>query len=138
MFRLTALLAVAATALALVASIGAAPAAPVKLKGSVGPGTTIVLKKGSSKVSTLKRGRYTFVVSDRSSEHNFRIKGPVSRQITSISRDRDEDGHAHAEARALHVRLRPTRRLHEGQLPRQVARTTGARSVATWPHSFFS
>jgi plastocyanin len=85
MIRLTALLAVAATALALVASIGAAPAAPVKLKGFVGPGTTIVIKKGSSKVSTLKRGRYTFVVSDRSSEHNFRIKGPVSRQITSIS-----------------------------------------------------
>jgi plastocyanin len=85
MIRLTALLAVAATALALVASIGAAPAAPVKLKGSVGPGATIVLKKGASKVSTLKRGRYTFVVSDRSSDHNFRIKGPVSRQITSIS-----------------------------------------------------
>ena len=85
MFRLTALLAVAATALALVASIGAAPAASVKLKGTVGPGQTIVLKKGASKVSTLKRGRYTFVVSDRSSEHNFRLRGPVSRQITSIS-----------------------------------------------------
>src|SRR5262245_64431745 len=85
MIRLTALLAVAATALALVASIGAAPAAPVKLKGSVGPGETIVLKKGSSKVTSLKRGRYTFVVSDRSQEHNFRIRGPVSRQITSIS-----------------------------------------------------
>jgi len=85
MFRLTALLAVAATALALVASIGAAPAAPVKLKGFVGPGQTIALKKGSSKVSSLKRGRYTFVVSDKSSEHNFRLRGPVSRQITSIS-----------------------------------------------------
>ena len=85
MIRLTALLAVAATALALVASIGAAPAAPVKLKGFVGPGETIVLQKGSSKVTSLNRGRYTFVVSDRSSEHNFRIRGPVSRQITSIS-----------------------------------------------------
>ena len=85
MFRLTALLAVAATALALVASLGAAPAAPVKLKGFVGPGQTIVLKKGASKVTSLKRGRYTFVVSDRSQEHNFRIRGPVSRQITSIS-----------------------------------------------------
>ena len=42
MLRITALLAVAATALALVASIGAAPAAPVKLSGSVGPGETIV------------------------------------------------------------------------------------------------
>jgi plastocyanin len=85
MFRLTALLAVAATALALVASIGAAPAAPVKLKGFVGPGQTITLKKGASKVATLKRGRYTIVVSDRSSEHNFRLSGPVSRQITRIS-----------------------------------------------------
>ena len=85
MIRLTALLAVAATALGAVASIGAAPAAPVKLKGFVGPGETITLKKGASKVTTLKRGRYTFVVSDRSSEHNFRLRGPVSRQITSIS-----------------------------------------------------
>jgi plastocyanin len=88
MLRITALLAVAATALGLVASIGAAPArqaAPVKLKGSVGPGETIVLKKGASRVSSLKRGRYTFVVSDKSSEHNFRLRGPVSRQITSIS-----------------------------------------------------
>jgi hypothetical protein len=68
-----------------VASIGAAPAAPVKLKGSVGPGETIVLKKGSSRVSTLKRGRYTIAVSDRSSEHNFRLRGPVSRMITRIS-----------------------------------------------------
>jgi plastocyanin len=88
MIRLTALLAVAATALAAVASIGAAPArqaAPVKLKGFVGPGETIVLKKGASRVSSLKRGRYTFVVSDKSQEHNFRLRGPVSRQITSIS-----------------------------------------------------
>jgi plastocyanin len=88
MIRLTALLAVAATALAGVASIGAAPArqaAPVKLSGSVGPGETIVLKKGASRVSTLKRGRYTIVVKDRSAEHNFRIRGPVSRQISSIS-----------------------------------------------------
>jgi plastocyanin len=85
MIRLTALLAVAAAALGLVASIGAAPAAPVKLKGSLSPGETIVLKKGSSRVSTLKRGRYTIVVSDRSSEHSFRLRGPVSRMITSIS-----------------------------------------------------
>jgi hypothetical protein len=59
MLRLTALLAVAATALAVVASLGAAPTAPVKLKGSVGPGETIVLKKSSARVSTLKRGRYS-------------------------------------------------------------------------------
>ena len=85
MIRITALLAVAVTALALVASIGAAPTATVKLRGTVGPGETISLKKGTARVSTLKRGRYTIVVSDRSSEHNFRLRGPVSRMITSIS-----------------------------------------------------
>jgi hypothetical protein len=76
MIRLTALLAVAATALALVASIGAAPAAPVKLKGFVGPGTTIVLKKGSSKVSTLS------AAATRSSS------ATAPRSTTSGSRDR--------------------------------------------------
>jgi plastocyanin len=85
MVRLIALLAVAAAALALAASIGAAPATPGKLVGTVGPGPTITLKKGSTRVSTLKRGRYTFVVRDRSAEHNFRLRGPVGRMITSIS-----------------------------------------------------
>jgi plastocyanin len=85
MIRITALLGVAATALALATSLGAAPNATTKLRGAVGPGETIVLKKGSARVSTLKRGRYTIVVSDRSSEHNFHLRGPVSRMITSIS-----------------------------------------------------
>ena len=85
MLRLTALLAVAATALALVASIGAAPAAPAKLMGTVGPGSTISLKKGSSRVTTLKRGRYTFVIRDRSGEHNFHLRGPVGKMLTSIA-----------------------------------------------------
>jgi len=85
MFRLTALLAVAATALALVASIGAAPAAPAKLMGTVGPGATISLKKGSSRVTTLKRGRYTFVIRDRSGEHNFHLRGPSGKMLTSIA-----------------------------------------------------
>ncbi len=44
MIRFTALLAVAATALALVASLGAAPNATMKLNGSVCPGETITLK----------------------------------------------------------------------------------------------
>ena len=86
MIRLTALLAVAATALALVASIGAAPTAPMKLTGAVGPGETITMKKGSARVATLKRGRYTIVVNDRSDEHNFRLRGPgVNKQITGIA-----------------------------------------------------
>ena len=68
-----------------VASIGAAPAAPKKLTGAVGPSETISLKKGSSRVSVIPRGRYTIVVNDRSSEHNFHLRGPVSKTITSVS-----------------------------------------------------
>lgn len=45
MIRFTALLAVAVTALALVASIGAAPTATTKLRGTIGPGETITLKR---------------------------------------------------------------------------------------------
>ena len=100
MLRLTALLAVAATALGLVASIGAAPAAPQKLSGSVGPGETIVLKKGAARVKTLKAGRYTIVVRDRSSEHNFRLRGPVSRQISGI---------AQTGTRSITLKLKPGR-----------------------------
>jgi plastocyanin len=85
MIRIAALFAVAATALALVASIGAAPTATTTLKGTVGPSATISLKKGSARVSTLTRGRYTFVVSDRSAEHNFHLRGPVNKMITSVS-----------------------------------------------------
>jgi hypothetical protein len=85
MIRFTALLAVIGAALVGVASIGAAPTATKKLTGSVGPSETIVLKKGSSRVSTIPRGRYTIRISDRSSEHNFRLRGPVSKTITSVS-----------------------------------------------------
>ena len=79
MIRFTALLAVLGAALVGVASIGAAPGAPKTLSGSVGPSETIVLKKGSSRVSSIPRGRYTIVVRDRSSEHNFHVRGPVNR-----------------------------------------------------------
>ena len=85
MLRLSALLAVAATALALVASTAAAPAAPAKLTGTVGPGFTISLKKGSSRVTTLKRGKYPFVIRDRSEEHNFHLRGPSGKRHTSIA-----------------------------------------------------
>jgi hypothetical protein len=85
MIRFIALLAVAGAALAGVTSIGAAPGAAKKLTGSVGPAETIVLKKGSARVSSIPRGRYTLVVSDRSSEHNFHLRGPVNKVLTRIS-----------------------------------------------------
>jgi plastocyanin len=79
--RLTALIALAATALALA---GSTSAAPVKLTVTVGPGHTISLKKGSARVATLKRGTYRITVNDRSSEHNFHLRGPVSRMFSSV------------------------------------------------------
>jgi plastocyanin len=85
MIRILTLLAVAATGLTLAATTAAAPAAPVKLTGTVGPGFTISLKKGSAKVGTLKAGKYTFVISDKSNIHNFHLKGPVSKMFTSVS-----------------------------------------------------
>jgi plastocyanin len=59
---------------------------PTKLKGTVGPGFTISLKKGTAKVKTLKPGKYTITVADKSNIHNFHIKGPgVNKKITSVA-----------------------------------------------------
>jgi plastocyanin len=59
---------------------------PTKLVGVTGPGFTITLKKGGVKVRTLKRGKYTITVNDKSSAHNFRLKGPgVNKVITGLA-----------------------------------------------------
>jgi len=44
------------------------------LKGVVGPGYTITLKKGGKKVKTLKAGKYRIVISDKSNFHNFTLE----------------------------------------------------------------
>lgn len=68
----------------------AAPAAPTgamgptKLKGTVGPGFTIVLKKGATTVRTLRPGKYTITVQDKSNIHNFRLRGPGVNVATSV------------------------------------------------------
>jgi plastocyanin len=59
---------------------------PTKLKGTTGPGFTITLKKGTAAVKTLKRGKYTITVQDKSNIHNFRLRGPgVNKQITTLA-----------------------------------------------------
>jgi plastocyanin len=71
-------------ALALAAPTGAM--GPTKLKGTVGPGFTIVLKKGTTTVKTVKPGKYTITVQDKSNIHNFRLKGPgLNKRITTVS-----------------------------------------------------
>ena len=75
----------AAVALALLLA-GTGSAAPKSVVGTVGPGFTIDLKFGGKPVTRLKAGvPYRFVVSDRSSIHNFRLRGPgVNRELTTV------------------------------------------------------
>ena len=72
--------------LALVAVVPAQAAVP-KLTGTVGPGFTISLKKSGTVVKTLKAGKYSLTVSDKSGFHNFRIKGPGKiNKATSVAK----------------------------------------------------
>jgi len=69
-----ALVTLLAAALVVVASASAAT--PTLLAGSDGPGFTITLKKGKTKVTRLKAGKYKIVVKDLSTIHNFHLIGP--------------------------------------------------------------
>jgi plastocyanin len=66
------------------AFVGTSTAAPTRLTATVGPGYTITLKKASSTVRTLKRGTYLVTVRDRSSDHDFHLRGPVTRMLSSV------------------------------------------------------
>jgi plastocyanin len=70
-----------AAALVVVAS---ASAATPTLTGTDGPGFTITLKKGSSKVTSLKAGKYKFVIKDQSNIHNFHLSGPGINKTTGV------------------------------------------------------
>jgi plastocyanin len=79
------------TRLAIVALIGAAlvivasaSAAVPTLKATDGPGFTITLKKGTTKVTKLKAGKYKIVVRDLSKLHNFHLKGPGVNKKTGV------------------------------------------------------
>ncbi|WP_320670647.1 cupredoxin domain-containing protein [Patulibacter defluvii] len=72
-------------ALALLALPATAGAATPTVTGTVGPGFTITLKRGSTTVRTLKAGAtYRFVLRDRSSMHNFHLSGPGVNRRTSV------------------------------------------------------
>ena len=88
MLRPTVSLLVAASIAAVVFLIPAQASTP-KLVGTVGPGYTITLKKGSAKVKTLRAGKYTLVVSDKASIHNFTLEqekgGKFEKTLTGTS-----------------------------------------------------
>jgi plastocyanin len=71
----------AAVALVVVAS---ASAATPTLNATDGPGFTITLKKGKTKVTSLKAGKYKIVVKDLSNIHNFHLKGPGVDKKTGV------------------------------------------------------
>ena len=71
-------------ALALAGSAGAATPTKTTLTATVGPGFTISLKKGRARVTTLKPGAYVIRVSDRSSIHNFHLRGPGVNKSTPV------------------------------------------------------
>jgi plastocyanin len=72
---------------AALAAPGSGSAAPVKtVNGTVGPGFTIGLTMNGKKVTKLKAGTaYRFVISDRSSFHNFHLSGRgFNRVLTGV------------------------------------------------------
>jgi plastocyanin len=83
MTRITLVAAGLVAMLALAGPIGASSSV-TKLTGTVGPGFTITLKKGTAKVRTLKAGSYKITVNDKSNIHDFHLSGPgVNKVITT-------------------------------------------------------
>jgi len=70
--------------LVLAAPIGATSSV-TKLTGTVGPGFTITLKKGTAKVKTLKAGSYKITVNDKSNIHDFHLSGPGLNKIITTT-----------------------------------------------------
>jgi Copper binding proteins, plastocyanin/azurin family len=82
--RRTPLLTLGALAASLALAAPAFAATPA-LTGTDGPGFTIVLKSGSTKVKTLKPGKYALTIKDQSASHNFHLFGPgLNKVITTV------------------------------------------------------
>ncbi len=74
----------AAAAVVLVPAAFARTSAGTTLVGTDGPGFTITLKQGTKKVTTLKAGKYTIKIQDKSNIHNFHLTGPGVNKKTSV------------------------------------------------------
>jgi plastocyanin len=83
---LSAAAAAAAVVVALLAAPAQGAAEATALTATVGPGFTITITKGGKAVKTLKAGAYTITVNDKSSIHNFRLKGPGFNKATSVAK----------------------------------------------------
>ena len=77
---------IVATAAVVLVAVAPAHAALPKLNATVGPGFDITLKRNGAKVTRVAPGKYTLVVSDKSSIHNFHLVGPGVRIDSGIGR----------------------------------------------------
>ena len=86
MIRLTTAVAAVLAAILLSSTASARTTATPVLKGTVGPGFTISLKKNGAKVTKLKAGTYTFVIDDKSTMHSYALDGPkgFAKDFTSV------------------------------------------------------
>jgi plastocyanin len=75
---------VAAVAAALIAVPAYAKSSAVTLKGEVGPGFSIEVKKGNKDLETIKAGTYKIKVEDKGSIHNFHLFGPGLNKKTGV------------------------------------------------------
>jgi hypothetical protein len=73
------------TALLTVSPALATPSATGTLVATDGPGFTITLTKGGTKVRSLAAGTYTIKVQDKSNIHNFHLTGPGVNKKTSVA-----------------------------------------------------
>ena len=78
------LVALAAIVAALIVPGAFASATATTLNGTDGPGFTITLKKGTTKVTKLTHGTYVIKIADKSSIHNFHLKGPGINKSTAV------------------------------------------------------
>jgi len=72
------------TALVAALAVPAAFASTPTLNAIDGPGFTITVKQGTSKVKTLKAGTYIFKIADKSDTHNFHLTGPGVNKKTGV------------------------------------------------------
>jgi plastocyanin len=78
------LVALAAMVAALIVPGAFASSTATTLNGTDGPGFTITLKKGTTKVTKLTHGTYVIKIADKSSIHNFHLKGPGINKSTAV------------------------------------------------------
>jgi plastocyanin len=78
------LVALAAISAALIVPGAFASSTATTLNGTDGPGFTITLKKGTTKVTKLTHGTYVIKIADKSSIHNFHLKGPGINKLTAV------------------------------------------------------